>query len=312
MPIPRHSDRRVPGRQHHTTAGLPPVPGRALVQYWLFRLGAWLAPLLPVAVGSALAGLGGLGAYAAGRGARQAVRANLAHVLGGPPPERLVRAVFRHGALNYYDVLRLPRLSAAALRAAVDLHGWEHLEAARSGGRGVLLVTAHLGSVSLVGQMIALGGCPANVVVEALQPPALLALMQRLRTSHGVQPLPASPGLLRAIVAALGRNEVVGLLSDRDVLGNGITVRFFGAPTRLPGGAAGLALRTGAAVLPAFTARQPSGRHLGWFEPPLALVETGNVRADVQANTERITRIVEAAIRRYPEQWTVFQRVWPE
>lgn len=258
-----------------------------------------------------MASLGGLGAYALGQGARAAVRANLGRVLGYSPPERLVRAVFRHGALAYYDVLRLPRLTPAALRAAVEVRGWEHLEAARGPGRGVLLVTAHLGSVSLVGQMVALGGCPANVVVETL-PPRLLELMKGLRASHGITPLPAGPGLLRAIVAALGRNEVVGLLSDRDVLGNGIEVTFFGAPTRLPAGAAGLGLRTGAAVLPAFTARGPNGRYLGWFEPPVALVRTGDLRADVQVNTERLTRSVEAAIRRYPEQWTVFQRVWPD
>jgi KDO2-lipid IV(A) lauroyltransferase len=247
-----------------------------------------------------------------GAGARQAVRANLRYVLGRAPPERLVRAVFRHAALNYYDLLRLPHMDAASLRASVAVRGWEHLEAARAPGRGVLLVTAHLGSVSLVGQMVAVSGCPANVVVEAIQPPELLDLMQALRGSHGITPLPAGPGLLRAIVAALGRNEVVGLLSDRDVLGNGVEVTFFGARTRLPGGAAGLGLRTGAAVLPAFTARRPDGGYLGWFEPPLALVQTGNVRADVETNTERITRTVEAAIRRYPEQWTVFQRVWPD
>ena len=268
-------------------------------------------PAVPAAGGITVACVAGEIAYALGRDARAAVRANLQHVLGRPPPQRLVRAVFRHGALNYYDLLRLPRLDAATLRASVDVRGWEHLEAARALGRGVLLVTAHLGSVSLVGQIVAVGGCPANVVVEALNPPQLLDLMQGLRGSHGITPLPAGPGLLRAIVAALGRNEVVGLLSDRDVLGSGVEVTFFGARTRLPGGAAGLGLRTGAVVLPAFTARHPGGRYMAWFEPPIALVQTGNVRADVQINTEHITRLIEAAIRRYPEQWAVFQRVWP-
>ena len=89
-------------------------------------------------------------------------------------------------------------------------------------------------------------------------------------------------------------------------------VSFFGAPARLPPGAAVLGLRTGAAVLPAFTARLAGNRYLGWFEPPLELVRTGNARTDVQANTERIARAIEAAIRRYPEQWTVFQPIWPQ
>ncbi len=240
------------------------------------------------------------------------MRGNLTRVLEAPPSEHLVRTVFRHGARNYYDLFLLPHLAAGTLRARVELRGWEHLESARAGGRGVLLVTAHLGSVSLVGQLIAVRGCPANVVVEPLRPPGLLELMGHLRAAHGIRPLAAGPGLLRAIRAALARNELVGLLADRDVLGTGVEATFFGAKTRLPGGPAGLALRTGAAVLPAFTARLPHGRYLGWFEPPLPLHRSGQARADVLANTERITRTVEAAIRRYPEQWTVFQPVWPE
>jgi lauroyl/myristoyl acyltransferase len=284
----------------------------SLLQYVLFWLGVRLAPAVPPAVGRRLADLAGWLGYALGRTPRAAVRANLARVLGHPPPERLVRAVFRHGAHNYYDLLRLPRLAPATLRATVEVRGWENLVAARAPGRGVLLVTAHLGSVGLVGQMVHLGGCAANVVVEPLHPPALLHLMQELRGAHGIQPLPAGPDLLPAIRAALGRNEVVGLLSDRDVTGNGIEVSFFGAPARLPPGVAVLGLRTGAAVLPAFTARLTDNRYLGWFEPPLELVRTGNARADVQANTQRIARAIEAAVRRYPEQWTVFQPIWPQ
>jgi lauroyl/myristoyl acyltransferase len=282
-----------------------------MLHYWLVWLGVQLAGRLPLAWGERLADLGGLLAYAAGRQARAAVRANLHHVLGHPPPERVVRGVFRHGARNYYDLLTLPRFGAADLRARVAVHGWEHLEAARAAGRGVLLVTAHLGSVSLVGQMFAIGGCPAGVVVESVQPPALLELLVRLRGSQGSAVLPVGPGLLRAIVEALGRNELIALFSDRDVLGSGLELRFFDAPTRLPGGAAALALRTGAAVLPGFTVRTTDGRHVMWLEPPLALTRTGDARADLQANTARIARVLEAAIRRYPEQWTVFQPVWP-
>jgi len=282
------------------------------VKYWLFWLGVRLAGVLPPTWGAHLADLAGLLAYALGSQARAAVRANLRHVLGHPPPERVVRAVFRHGARNYYDLLAIPRYDAAAMRALVEVHGWENLEAARAAGKGVLLVTAHLGSVSFVGQMFAIGGCPSGVVVEPVQPPALLDLLVRLRGTHGSQVLPIGPGLLRAIVAALARNELVALFSDRDVLGSGVEVCFFDAPARLPGGAAGLGLRGGAAVLPGFTVRTADGRHLMWLEPPLALVRSGDARADVRLNTERIARVLEAAIRRHPEQWTVFQPIWPD
>ncbi len=282
-----------------------------MLTYSLFWLGARLAPLLPEALGQRGAALAGLLAYLLAGRARAAVRANLLHVLGHPPPPALVRAVFRHGAQNYYDLFRLPALGRDRLQALVEVCGWEHLAAARAAGRGVLLVTAHFGSVELVGQLVALSGCPANVVVEPVRPAALLALLRRLRESYGIRTLPVGPGLLQAISAALSRNEVVGLLSDRDVLGNGVWVPFFGTPARLPAGAAALSLRTGAAVLPAFTLRLPGGRYRGWFEPPLTPVRTGAVHTDILVNTERITRVIEAAIRRHPEQWTVFQPVWP-
>ena len=281
-------------------------------RYWLFWVGARLAPLLSPQAGGVLADAAGRAAYLGVPRARAHVEANLTHVLGRRPPARLVRAVFQHGARNYYDLLRLPSLSPAALRRLVDIEGWEHLAAARADGRGVLLVTAHLGSVNLVGQLVASSGCPTSVVVEALADVAVRDLLCQLRASHGIRPLLVGPGVLRDIRAALARNEVVGLFSDRDVTGQGIAVRFFDAPARLPSGAAHLALWTGAAVLPAFTARRPGGRYLGWFEPPLEIVRTGDWRADVRANTERIARRLEAAIRRFPDQWTVFQPVWDE
>jgi KDO2-lipid IV(A) lauroyltransferase len=279
-------------------------------QYWLWRASAGLVGWLPPPAGLALADAAGLAAYLVAPRARRHVRANLRHVLGRRPPEALVRAVFQHGARNYYDLLRLPHLAPEALRALVTVDGWEHLHAARAAGRGVLLVTAHLGSVNLVGQLVALAGCPTSVVVEALSDPAVRELLSRWRASHGIRPIVAGPAALRAIRAALARNEVVGLFCDRDVTGTGIPVRFFDAPARLPAGAAVLGLRTGAAVLPAFAARLPDGRYRGWFEPPLALPRTGDWHADVRAATEQIARRLEAAIRRYPAQWTVFQPVW--
>jgi KDO2-lipid IV(A) lauroyltransferase len=270
-----------------------------------------LVPVVPARLARALAALAGTLGYAIAPNARANVRGNLRQVLGHPAPASLVRSVFREGAQQYLDLLRLPTLGSSALGASVEVRGWEHLERARAAGRGVLLVTAHLGSPNLVGQMIALRGCPTNVVLEAIEPPALRDLVASLRASHGIRPLVAGPGLLRSIVVALSRNELVGLFVDRDVLGNGVPVRFFGSLTRLPGGPAALGLRTGAAVLPAFTIRRPDGRYVGWFEPPLALVQTGDVRADVLANTARVTRCIEAVIRCYPAQWAMFQPVWP-
>src|SRR4051794_20356503 len=114
----------VPRRQH-----APPLR-LALLTYWLYWLAVQVAAVLPRTWGLRLACLGGGVAYTVNGGGRAAVRANLQHVLGHPPPERFVRAVFRHGALNYYDLFPLSRLGAAELTALIDVCGWEHLEAA--------------------------------------------------------------------------------------------------------------------------------------------------------------------------------------
>ena len=87
---------------------------------------------------------------------------------------------------------------------------------------------------------------------------------------------------------------------------------FFDAPTRLPGGAAGAwACARARRCCPAFTVRTTDGRHLMLAGAAVALTRTATPAPTLQTNTARITRVLEAAIRRYPEQWTVFQPVWP-
>ncbi|MBI4494801.1 MAG: hypothetical protein HY690_18650 [Chloroflexi bacterium] len=248
------------------------------------------------------------------RGARRAVEANLRHVLGArqPPDRRLVRQVFRNGARNYYDTFRIPALSGPALERLVQAEGWEHLEAARAGGRGAILVGAHLSSVSLAGQIVARRGYPLVAVVEPIQPRWLFELLARLRAGHGARLLPLGLKAMAELVAALRRNEVVGLIADRDIGRTGLLVPFFDAPASMPSGPAALALRTGAPILVAVALRKPDGTFWGVIEPPLALARTGDLRRDIERATCQIARRFEYYIRHDPAQWTVFQPVWPE
>jgi len=252
-------------------------------------------------------------------GARRAVAANLAQVRGGQAfggrgrrHAWAVRGVFRHVLRNYYDTFRLPALSDAAVRAFVDIDGLEHLRAALALGRGAILVSAHVSSVAFAVQALALAldGHPGIVAVEAVEPPELLDVLRRARSSHGWRCRALGPGLAGELAAALGRNEVVCLVADRDIGGAGMVLDFFGRPARLPTGPALLALRTGAPVVPASVSRRPDGRLNGRIGPPLPATRTAYWRADVAEITRRITAHLEYHIGRFPEQWTVLQRIW--
>jgi KDO2-lipid IV(A) lauroyltransferase len=148
-------------------------------------------------------------------------------------------------------------------------------------------------------------------VVEEIRPPRLFDLFMRVRSAQGLRLIPSNRPAVRVIVAALRRNEIVGLLCDRDVQGTGRALAFFGRPTLLTTAPAALALRTGAVVLPSVAYRQALYRGAGYVGEPIEMPRTGDTEADVQEGSQRIVRCLESLIRAHPEQWTVFTDVWP-
>jgi len=264
------------------------------------------------AIGEPLCRLAGSVWYASAPVARAAVRDNLRHILRREPSWREVIAVFHHGAFNYWDTLLTPHLTLAQFRELMVVQGAEHITAARAGGRGVVCATAHLGSVAFVGQVVPALGHPMVSLVEPLDSPELLEFFTRHRAGLGARMLPVGKSALRELFLALRRNEVVGLVTDRDVTGTGPTIEFFGTPTQFPDGVAALAVRTGAPILIAIASRRPDGRFDARFEPLPPVTLTGDPKADVLLLTQAIARRLEYHIGIHPEQWTVFQKRWPE
>jgi KDO2-lipid IV(A) lauroyltransferase len=123
-----------------------------------------------------------------------------------------------------------------------------------------------------------------------------------------IVPLDASSG--SAILATLRRGGLVGLLSDRDIVGNGIEVEFFGETTTMPAGPATLALRTGAVLVTGAVYSGPGRDHRAVVDPPLDTTRQGPLRADVARLTQEIATRLEGLIRQAPEQWHVFQPLW--
>ncbi len=286
-----------------------------MLEYLVFRLLSLLAPRIPLRVAYWLCNpIGDLTYWLLAR-QRRVVHRNLSVVLSSQSQglNRLARQLFREGAKNYYDTFLAPSLSDLEVERLITLEGWDNLESALERGKGAILVTAHLGSPALVAQVVAARNRKMTVVVEPIRPQELFDLMARVRTRGDlVTVVPFGPTVTQELAEILRRNELVGIVADRDVSKNGVPVQFFGLETLLPVGPVMLALRTGAALLPAFTYRRRGGGFTAWIGEPLRLERSRNLRADLRQNTQMIARVFEEAIRKSPEQWTVFEPIWPE
>jgi lauroyl/myristoyl acyltransferase len=265
--------------------------------------------VLPVVPGAAvwpMAQALGSVAFAASPGARAAVRENLAVVAPDRDATALARHIFAEQSRNYLDIFRLVRMNAASLRAGVEKRGWERFLEAHAEGKGVILASAHLGPISVVGQILVAHGFETVLPVE-IERSEMQRAVNRARATMGLQLVRTDTPL--AVVRALRQGKVFGILADRAVTGVGERVRFFGREALLPSAHVALGLRTGAPVIPAFSLRD-GGKLVASFEPRLTLVPSGNRDNDVRAGVAQWSKVLETYIRRYPEQWTVFERVW--
>lgn len=249
---------------------------------------------------------------------RAVVARNLARIAGhelpAPQAAAATRAVFVSYARYWVESFRLPSRSLAEIDEGHDVTGYEHVAAALARGKGIILALPHLGGWEWSAFWLArIMGVRVTAVVEPLQPPELFEWFVRFRRSLGMHIVPLGPRAGQEVLAALKRNDVVCLLADRDLGGNGVEVRFFGERTTLPGGPATVALRAGVPLCPtAVYFRGAWGyRHRGVVLPPLDTQRHTTLRADVARVTQDLAGAFEDLVRRAPEQWHLLQPNWP-
>jgi lauroyl/myristoyl acyltransferase len=236
---------------------------------------------------------------------------------GGLEPDaalvrRWSRRTYGEYARYWVDGARLPYVSEVGVRSRFRFEsGEEIIREAVAQGRGVVMALPHVGSWEWGGAWLALEDMPMTAVMERLEPPALFEWFVNQRAEMGLTAVPLGDGSSTTVLRALREGAVVGLVSDRDLVGNGVEVSFFGERTTLPGGAATLALRTGAVLLPVVVYSGPGNWHTGVVHPPLDTTRSGSLRADVARVTQELAVCFEEFIRRRPEQWHLYQPNWP-
>lgn len=224
---------------------------------------------------------------------------------------RILRGVFSSLGRQLAELCQFPRYTPENVDHVVVYDGLENYERAYAQGKGVLFLTAHFGGWELSAFTHSLHGHWLHVVMRPMDNEYLDRLLQSYRTMHGNKTV-NKDDFVRGLLAAMRAGETVGILMDTNMTPpQGIFVDFFGIPACTASGLARIALRTDAAVVPGFTIWDPAlKKYRLRFDPALDLVRTGHLEADIAANTQMFTKVIENYVRKYPDQWLWVHRRW--
>ena len=202
------------------------------------------------------------------------------------------------------DFVLMDRLTPEELIKRVTIDGRKHLDEALEQGRGVIMAVPHMGSWDTAGSYAGALGYPISAVAEKF-PGSLNEAVVATRQRFGLKVIPIGRSAVRGITAALEANSIVALLCDLEQ-GPGVAVKFFGRRAVVPGGPAAIALKTGAALLPAYSVMTARGRHHIHLDPPLA-VHQGETKESLM---QRVIERFETFIRKHPDQWCAFRPIF--
>lgn len=236
---------------------------------------------------------------------RRAALENYAAALDRDPSDPEVGRVARRAFQNYgrmlVDFLLMGSLTKEELIERTEIEGLEHLDAALARGRGVIMAIPHMGSWDNTGSFGGALGYPIMAVTGRF-PGSLNDAVAETRRRYGLQVILVGRPAVREIIQALNENHLVGLVCDQEE-GPGVEVRFFGRRALVPGGPGALALKTGAALMPAYQHMTASGHHHIHLEAALTWSE-GETKENLM---QRIVHRFEAFIRERPDQWFAFR-----
>src|SRR5713226_10156616 len=254
-----------------------------------YRVGARVLRALPPGLRHAAAAPGGTAWYWLSPAQRRAALDNYAAALGrartDPEVARVAKRAFQNYGRMLMDFLLMGSIAPDELIERVTLEGRDRLDAALAQGRGAIIAVPHMGSWDMAGSFAGALGYPISAVAERF-PGSLNEAVVRTRQRFGVDVIMLGRAAVRGITEALRANRIVALLCDLEQ-GPGVVVSFFGRRATVPGGPAALALKTGAALIPACTYATSPGRHQVHVDPPLSLRELDTKETVMQRVIDR-------------------------
>ena len=225
--------------------------------------------------------------------------------------ERILRSEYRNLGYLLAEFCKMPGYTAESASRFIRYEGLENFLAARERGKGVLVLTGHLGAWELSSFYHSLMGMPMGMVIRRLDNPLVDAFVNQVRCLHGNRVI-HKDDFARGLISSMRAGETVGILMDTNMTPpQGVFVPFFGVEACTASGMARIAAKTGAAVVPGFLLwEEGEGKYVLHFGEELEVVHTGDAEQDAVTNTASFTAAIEGYIRRYPEQWLWLHRRW--
>jgi len=222
--------------------------------------------------------------------------------------ESKVKAMFGHLGILMMDIVRMKLFHAEKnLSRYFEFEHLERLKKAHEEGKGVLILTGHLGNWEAGSCFLPRLGFSTAFLAKKIKNPYIDGFIRANREQGGAEMIDAKRGA-RRILKALGENKVVCVLLDQHHR-DGIKVDFFGQPAQTTTMLVQLAMKTGVPVLPAFTLRTDDNRYRTFFGEPVTFVPSSDPET-IKRYTQKCNDILEAAVRREPSQWFWLHNRW--
>ncbi len=222
-----------------------------------------------------------------------------------------IRNMTRYLGWQAVEFARFPSYTRNNIGQIIEIEGHENFLEAQRQGKGVLILTGHIGAWELSSFAHAIYGYPMHYLARPLDNARLDAFVNHYRGLSGNEPIYKNESA-RAVLKSLNNAGIVGILADQNTLPEeGVFVDFFGKTACTTTGIARLALHTGAAVVPGYVYWDlTAGKYKLRFDPAVELTETGNSDRDIFENTQRFAKITEGIIRKFPDQWVWVHARW--
>ena len=286
---------------------------RRFLQYLIVRGLLAMASLMPIRFAQKLGGLLGSVLFPLSRRERGICLYNLGLAfpeLNGKARKKLARKAFQHLGTTLFEVLLAPRFRTQASRW-IRVEGEDVIKEAHAMGRGVVLVTGHMGNWELFSAVFETLKIPAQAMVRGIVNERIGELLMKHRLSPFLKPLiRGSSGAPRQLLSCLRSGEVLIVAIDQDIETQGVFVDFFGIPAHTPRVASALALRQKTPLVTGFGQRMPDGTHVFKFERIPVTKEIQEHPDAMHELTQLLTNKIEAQIRCVPEQWGWNHRRW--
>jgi len=290
-----------------------PKPVRHFLLGCAVKTGFAVGRVTPRGIGLALFSfLGTLCYYLLSRDRKLTV-SNLRFIFGQEWSEKKIRAtakaVFKSIGKNLFDAVNLDTMRDKKFDATISHDSLDGMSAAKAGGKGAVLITAHLGCFEMLLHFFARKGFNGIVIGRPFKNPAVDEVVRKMRSGPGVEYMDRSENS-RKVVRMLQDGKMLGVLVDQDTKVEGVFADFLGHTAFTPSGAVRFAMKFKIPIFVSVTARINGNRHHVFISPELAYINTGDFEADLRFMVQQINDIICGYIRKFPEQWVWMHERW--